>query len=481
MTIRVIFCLLFVLGFSIYAWRNWFVSLCASIFLMAFLEHPDMPKNIANIQGLNPWNLLMLNVLLAWRRSRRREELVWDMPRYVSVMAVGYLFVIVLGVVRMLFDMEPLRRSDFDDLGVAWAISDCLINSVKWVLPGILLFDACRTRSRTIIALATVLCVYFLLALQVIKHMPLRYVAASGADLSRLANKLLVKSVGYHRVNMSMMLSGASWAMLTALALVQTRRSQLLLIAAAAAIALGQALTGGRAGYVTWGLLGMILCLLRWRKLLPVIPLTLLAVTIFLPGVRDRMFQGFGNDSGPVKIQTDAYEITSGRTIAWSYVIPKIFESPIFGYGRQAMIRTGIYQKILEDYSGGETFPHPHNAYLEMLLDNGLIGFLLVVPVYGVIFFLAFRVLMDRTDPIYAAVGGACFSLLSALLIAAMASQSFYPREGAVGMWAAIGLLLRVHVERQRSLLTGAPLFEESPDEDDSVEEPEIVFHPHTA
>jgi O-antigen ligase len=483
MSIRVALCILFVLGFSIYAWRNWFASLCAAVFLMAFLEHPDMPKNIADIQGLNPWNFLMLNVLLAWWRERRANGRAWDMPRYLNLMAAGYLLVILIGVGRMLMDMEPLRRSDFSDLGFSWAISDCLINSIKWVLPGILLFDACRTRRRTIIALATVLSVYFLLALQVIKHMPLSYVAASGNELSRRANKVLTKSVGYHRVNLSMMLSGASWAMLTALALVKTRRYQLLIIAAAAAIALGQALTGGRAGYVTWGLLGMMICLLRWRRLLPVIPLTVLAVCIFLPGVRDRMLQGVGSDQGPIRTDTSTYEMTSGRTIAWSYVIPQIFESPFFGYGRQAMIRTGTYQKIMEDYSGGETFPHPHNAYLEMLFDNGLFGFFLVVPMYVVIFVLAFRVLMDRTDPIYAAVGGACFSLLSALLIAAMGSQSFYPREGSVGMWCAIGLLLRVYVERQRSLLTGQPLFAENSDDDeeDSVEEAEIVSDPHPA
>lgn len=481
MSIRVILCLLFVLGFSIYAWRNWFASLCASIFLMAFLEHPDMPKNIADIQGLNPWNFLMLNVLLAWQRHRRREGLRWDLPKYLNLLAAGYIFVIVIGVARMLMDMEPLRTSEFDDLGIAWAISDCLINSIKWVLPGVLLFDGCRTRRRTMIGLTVALSVYFLLALQVIKHMPLRYVAANGAELSRAANKLLVRSIGYHRVNLSMMLSGASWAMLTALVLVKTRRVQLIIIAAAAAIALGQALTGGRAGYVTWGVLGVILCLIRWRRLLPVIPLTLLAVCVFLPGVRDRMLQGFGSGSGPIKTQTDTYEITSGRTIAWSYVIPKIHESPLFGYGRQAMIRTGTYQKILDDYSGGETFPHPHNAYLEMLLDNGLFGFLLVIPLYAALVVLSLRVLMDRSDPLFAAVGGVCFSLLLALLIAGMGSQSFYPREGSVGMWAAIGLMLRVFVERERSRLTGAALFEESPDEEDSVEEPEIVFHPHTA
>jgi O-antigen ligase len=480
-SLRIIFCLLFVLGFSIYAWRNWFVSLCATVCMMAVLQHPDMPKSIGGIQGLNPWNFLMANVLLAWWRARRWQGLSWDLPGYISAFGVGYLLVIIWGFVRLLSDFQSLKHDDFEDYGVAYATSEYFINCVKWVLPGLLLFDGVRSRSRVIAALACILFVYFFLSLQVIKHMPLSSAMASGADLSRRANKVLAKSVGYHRVNLSMMFSGASWAMLTTLTLVRTRRSQLLIIAAAATIALGQALTGGRAGYVTWGLLGLMICLLRWRKFLPVIPLTVLAVMIFLPAVRERMLQGFGQGQGPIQTQTDAYEVTSGRTIAWSYVIPKIYASPLVGYGRQAMIRVGLYQKIMDDYDGGETFPHPHNAYLELLLDNGLIGFVIIIPIYVIFFLLSYRVLRDRTDPICAAVGGVCFSLVSALLIAAMGSQSFYPREGSVGMWCAIGLMLRVHVERKRSLLTGAPLFEENSEEEDSAEDLEPASHPYSA
>jgi O-antigen ligase len=355
---------------------------------------------------------------------------------------------------------------------VFWGVSEFLINCIKWVLPGLLLFDGCRTRRRTVLALVAILSVYFLLALQVIKHMPLSSVAASGAELSKRANKILAKSVGYHRVNLSMMLSGASWAILTTLTLVRTRRNRLLVIGAAGAVALGQALTGGRAGYVTWGLLGTILCLVRWRSLLPVLPITILAVCILLPSVRERMLQGFTSSSGPVKAETDVYEVTSGRNIAWSYVIPKIYESPIFGYGRQAMIRTGTYRQIMDDYDGGETFPHPHNAYLECLFDNGVVGFILIIPFYLVVLWHAFKVLLDRSDALFAAIGGTACALVLALLIAAMGSQSFYPREGSVGMWAAIGLLLRVSVERSRSRAWGTSLFGENETES-NIEFPE--------
>jgi len=34
--------------------------------------------------------------------------------------------------------------------------------------------------------------------------------------------------------------------------------------------------------------------------------------------------------------------------------------------------------------------------------------------------------------------------------IASVGSQTFYPREGAVGMWVGIGLLLRMHIERKK-------------------------------
>ena len=472
MSIRVVLCFLFVIGFSIYAWRNWFASLCVAIVMMAVLEHPDMPKGIGGIQGLNPWNFLMLNVLLAWRRHRQHEGEAWDMPRHIWWLLLAYAFVVCVSTARLFADHDSI-----EDFTWGYAISDYLVNCFKWVMPGLLLFDGCRTRRRVVLGLACILSVYFLLAVQVIKCMPLSYVAASGGELSLRANKVLSSNVGYHRVNLSMMLSGASWAALTTLALVSTRRNKALIIGLAAVIALGQALTGGRAGYVTWGLLGLILCVVRWRRLLPIIPLTLLAICIFLPGVRDRMLQGFGHQQGAVVTRNDDYEMTSGRTLAWSYVIPKIWESPVFGYGRAAMIRTGMFRKIMDDYGGGESFPHPHNAYLELLLDNGFTGFLLVIPFYLAVIWHSFRVLLDRSDPVFAAVGGTACALVLALLIAAMGSQSFYPREGSVGMWAAIGLMLRVAVERRRSRLEDAPLFGE-PDEASAID-PEENYGTH--
>jgi O-antigen ligase len=129
------------------------------------------------------------------------------------------------------------------------------------------------------------------------------------------------------------------------------------------------------------------------------------------------------------------------------------------------MIREGIYQQILREHEG-ETFPHPHNAYLEILLDNGIVGFMLILPIYLVSLVQSLRLLRDRSDPLFGAVGGAAAALILGLMFASIGSQSFYAKESSVGMWAAIGLMLRVYLERARSRASGEPLFGEKEDGD---------------
>ena len=82
MSIRVTALLLVVAFLAVYAFRDWFKSLCGLILIMAVIEHPDMPKSIMGIQGLNPWNLLLSMVTLAWFISRRREGLVYSADQF---------------------------------------------------------------------------------------------------------------------------------------------------------------------------------------------------------------------------------------------------------------------------------------------------------------------------------------------------------------------------------------------------------------
>ena len=451
--IRLTLLSLFVAATAAYAWKDWFKSLCGLILLMAVIQHPDMPKSLFGIQGLNPWNLLFLDVTLAWAVSRRRERLAWDMPSHVNVLLLLYLGVVLVGFGRMMAD-----RRGLGEYTTAYLVSEDLINTIKWVVPGLLLFDGCRSRARFNMALSSVLGLYFLLAVYVIRWMPLSS-AMSGEALSDRSVKILVNEVGYHRVNLSVMLAGASWAIFATRSLARRRVRSILIMLASLATLFAQALTGGRAGYAAWGVVGLALCTVRWRRYLLLVPVVALGSVMLVPGVAERMFEGFspvrGFTSGaPAEAvhdsEPDVYTITAGRNLIWPYVIAKIGEAPVFGYGREAMERTYLKEILWDQLSEG--FGHPHNAYLEMLLDNGLVGFLLVMPFYAVVVIEGFRLFRDGRSPFFVAIGGVASALVLALLVGALGSQSFYPREGSVGMWCAIGLLFRVSVERSRAL-----------------------------
>ena len=433
-----------VLGFSWYAHRNWFVSLCASVVLMAFMKHPDMPRDVAGIPGGNLWNILIVNVIWGWWRQRRLEQPMSEIPRHVKIAFCLYFMVVTVAFLRMFIDPTDYVTYTRRDI-----VMDFFLNSIRFLIPAYLFYEGCNNPRRIKGALTSILLLYFLLAVQVIRYMGLHPDFSSGSDLSSHAAKTLQHCIGFDRVDMSMMLSGASWAAIAFSFLMERKWVRWAVRGGAFAIMFAQALTGGRTGYATWGVIGLVMCTLRWRRMLPLVPITAAIVVMLMPAVAERMLAGFGGkQSDGIVVQTDEFKITSGRNTIWPLVIDKIEESPWIGYGRFAMQRTGLTEyiwRVLHD-----EFPHPHEAYLEILIDDGIIGFLCVMPIYFILMKRSASLFLDRSDVLYHAVGGVAFSLVLALFLAAFGAQTFYPREGVVGMWAALGVALRVSVDRSR-------------------------------
>jgi O-antigen ligase len=346
----------------------------------------------------------------------------------------------------MMGDWENTGRA----VTFSYVVGEYWINTFKWVVPALLLFDGARSRTRFLWGMASLLGIYVLLGVQVIKWMPPSNIL-SGDQLSYRALKILQNEIGFSRVNLSMLLGGASWAVLAALPLFRSLWLRGFVLAVSLSLVYAQALTGGRTGYVTWAAVGLLLCLARWRRYLLLAPFVMIGVVTLVPGAKERMMQGFGSPDalGVEGTEVNQYEVTSGRTLIWPYVIEKIKQRPLFGYGREAMARTGLAQQLWDEL--GESFPHPHNAYLETLFDGGWVGFFCVIPFYLVTLFHGFRLFLDSRSPYFVAAGGVLCALLLALLVYSMGSQTFYPREGSVGMWCAFGLAFRALVERRRA------------------------------
>ena len=133
--IRLILLALLVAGFSIYAFRDWYKSLCALIVLMAVIEHPDMPNSIFGIQGFNPWNILLFFVIIGWAVSRQQEKLRWDMPANIKLFLFLYFLVMIIGFFHMLVDKGSLAYYQMITTNkvhsTAYLWSEYFINTIK--------------------------------------------------------------------------------------------------------------------------------------------------------------------------------------------------------------------------------------------------------------------------------------------------------------------------------------------------------------
>ena len=172
-----------------------------------------MPRTIGGIPGFSMWNFLIINVTLAWISQRRSQGLVWDLPRVASVVLFLFIGTVFISFLRVLVD--PTQYIAYTTPGI---INEAFVNSLKFMLPFYMFFDGCRTQERTRAAFISIVTLYFLLAVLVIKHMGL-HGADDGADLNGRGAKLIHASTGYHRVDMAMMLAGAAWGMMAAVSI----------------------------------------------------------------------------------------------------------------------------------------------------------------------------------------------------------------------------------------------------------------------
>ncbi|MCI8744013.1 MAG: O-antigen ligase family protein [Lachnospiraceae bacterium] len=96
--------------------------------------------------------------------------------------------------------------------------------------------------------------------------------------------------------------------------------------------------------------------------------LLVIALLPFVPAI-SRMIHRF--------IYADGGEITNGRIWFWEFALEKFLESPIVGIGWGGF-KHAYYQRI-GTYSSTSIFVDTHNVYLQILCEQGLIGFLLFI------------------------------------------------------------------------------------------------------
>ncbi len=459
---RVVLLQLVVIFLCFYAWKDWYKSLCALIAMMAVIGHESMPRAMFGITGMNPWNILLLSTLLAWMVAKKKEGLVWDMPKNINRLLLFYFVVSTIALVRFILDMEgSLYLAAFlnNELpSPKRVIIDNFLNAIKWVMPGILVFYGCTSEKRIKLTLISMVLMYLVLGILTIKWMPVGLLVDADA-LQRRAIRVLNREIGYYRTNLSIILAAGAWILFSVRSLYD-KKYNILFLLGAAVVSLGMALTGGRAGYLAWLAIGVILFITNLKKYILILPVFLLILALFIPqAVMDRFYTGLsdsedggGSSSFDMEAMSESEEVdtlSAGRMNAWPLVIDKILERPVFGYGYDSMRNTGLTLILYENLN--VEMSHPHNAYLQLTLDTGFFGAIPIIILYLIMLKYSWELYRDKSQIKYIVVGSVGIAILISFLLGSLTGQSFYPSERAVPIWCTIGLLLRVYVDRTRN------------------------------
>lgn len=263
------------------------------------------------------------------------------------------------------------------------------------------------------------------------------YVLHSGIGLAQLANsraREFFSPLGLHADDFGRLLEVAYALLLFTWAETRTPAAKLGLLASMGLAVVALTLTFSRGAFLGFVVINLLFLLWRRNGGALVVFGLLAAMALFaLPdAVYERITMGFGSGLN---------KISAGRIDGlWLPLLPEVLRHPLFGNGLESMLwsepmRRGAGVTVL-------AVTHPHEAYLETLLDMGIVGLALL----GAYFAHVWRGLRALAgDPALSAklrgfYHGAAAGLL-ALLVSYLTDSSLRPRPDQIFLWFAIGMM----------------------------------------
>ena len=127
----------------------------------------------------------------------------------------------------------------------------------------------------------------------------------------------------------------------------------------------------------------------------------------------------------------------SGRSGYWMEAIHMIRDYPVFGVGLNTYSVVGRGYKITW---GG----YPHNCYLQMAVETGILGLLSFLWVIGVLFYRSIRNLAHMRDPLLGMLLLGSLIGLGGFLVHSFFDTNFYSVQLGSFMWLVMGLIVAI-------------------------------------
>lgn len=265
-------------------------------------------------------------------------------------------------------------------------------------------------------------------------------VGIHGFALSELqAHRTFLGPLGLHANEMALLLALSVGPLLFMWGEVRQGLLKLMCLGILGLVLVALVLTFSRGGYV--GLVVIVSAYLLFRRRLGTIAAFVLIAALGIvaapQALRDRLTTGIesGALSGSTLGKADE-KLTQGRVASWQMLAPDVMRSPLWGRGVGSTAWTSAVTK------GQYAANHPHNMYLEIALDLGLLGCVAIFWLYRT-YLRGFRRLAaapELSPVLRRFFAGAAASFLG-MLAMGFTSGHYMPYPEQTFMWFLLGAL----------------------------------------
>lgn len=418
------------------------VGAVALVLMLPASDTTLFPRSLMGYTGLNPVNVLLAGTLASFMLRSSWQQIRRFMPW--QLLWLFIVPIVIAGLVgsRNAEDVLPYfyESGAINFTNAAGYLRDMLFKPMELVLIALLVGAAvAKSRKPEFLIVPIAISVWLIAAFEI------GYIIFTGARLGSLASsgaRAFFDVIGIHANDLGRLYVGAYALLIFAWWETKTPVLRHFLFVTMGVLAFALLLTFSRGAFTGFILVSLWFLALKFNlKTVALAAASIAILALLLPGfVYDRVLVGV--DEG------DANTISAGRIDRiWLPLLPEVAKSPLWGHGVSSILWS--YPMVT-----GAMLPvgHPHNAFLEAVLDMGAIGLALLLAFYWHVW-LRFTKLARDPDlaPQLRGVFSGALASLAAFAVMGMAGSSLRPTGEFIYLWLAIGMMYGVYARKPAS------------------------------
>jgi O-antigen ligase len=390
------------------------------------------PHQLMGITGLNPVNVLIVGTLAAYILRGRMENVRALVPLPLLWM---YVLPIVVGGLLGMDNVDDISPSFHETLAIEFFtpmgyLRDMVVKPMLLVVGSVLVAAAVAKADKperfiTAIALSAVALAFVEFAFLLVSQVHLGMLASPKARTFFSGISMHANTLGRIFVTAYALLLFVWW---------EARRPsvKMALFVALGILSFAILFTFSRNAWLGFFVVNGLFLMWKFnaKKLVLALGGLVVAAVLAPEYVYRRLTYGF--DTG------DANVVSAGRVDGiWLPLLPEVWKSPLWGNGLgSTMWSTPMEQGAME------LVGHPHNAFLESLLDVGIIGLVLMCLFYWKVWrgWLSLGSNVNLSPELRAFFQGACAAMI-AFGVACMTGGSLRPITENTILWITIGMM----------------------------------------